>query len=269
MLIIPPPKLFRMEKNRIYASSPQNFSRIKREFNGSSSRCIRFSRLLLPYSSSFLLFFFSNHTATISVKKSKASHKVIGKLRKKSTSIPPPVAPSASPSLVSSPSFEMLPGFEEGIGKEQWKKEQKLVDVVEWRRGKNVVFSVWDFPSGESLTNRFYITDRSMYVVCFDCTKPNPSRIEHWLKLVKATTIDRPPIILVGTRADLLSEEAYDRLFSDLQRRFSHIRFPNLKVFFLFYLLSNSSCCLSISLLFILALSFREFILSPLSLHLE
>ena len=73
--------------------------------------------------------------------------------------------------------------------------------VGELEVDRELVFSAWDFPSGEMITNRFYVTDRSMYVICFDATRPVPARIEFWLKMVKAMTTDRPPVLLVGTKA--------------------------------------------------------------------
>ena len=44
------------------------------------------------------------------------------------------------------------------------------VSVVEWKVDKDLIFSIWDFKFGE-IMNRFFITDRSLYLICFDVTR--------------------------------------------------------------------------------------------------
>ena len=45
--------------------------------------------------------------------------------------------------------------------------------VVEWEldRESGLTLSAWDFPAGEIYTNRFFLTDRAVYFVCFDANK--------------------------------------------------------------------------------------------------
>jgi hypothetical protein len=45
--------------------------------------------------------------------------------------------------------------------------------LVEWELDREIglTLSAWDFPAGEIYTNRFFITDRAVYFVCFDANK--------------------------------------------------------------------------------------------------
>ncbi|KAH3757190.1 leucinerich repeat kinase [Pelomyxa schiedti] len=77
---------------------------------------------------------------------------------------------------------------------------------------KDVTFTVWDL-GGQSVflpTHQFFLTGRALYLVLFNIQNPDTLRIEYWLRQIARTVKQppSPPVILVGTHADLCTEDS-------------------------------------------------------------
>jgi GTPase SAR1 family protein len=122
------------------------------------------------------------------------------------------------------------------------KKEKKKnlstdgVEVQVWnpagdKKKKNAPeFVCWDL-AGQDIyysTHQFFLVARSLYLVVFDLTNPNPERIDYWLQLLSAR-VPTAVVVLVGTHLDdprLSSQAAVDGIVNDLKQR--TIRFKNI-----------------------------------------
>lgn len=107
------------------------------------------------------------------------------------------------------------------------------IDIQPLSISKKVEFRVYDFGGQEVFypTHQFFLSDRALYTVVFNLVDPlSRSRVEYWLKIVRATGGVIPcPVVLVGTHLDdpaLTPELLQDA--KDKCKRFKE-RFTNIK----------------------------------------
>jgi Leucine-rich repeat (LRR) protein/serine/threonine protein kinase/GTPase SAR1 family protein len=124
----------------------------------------------------------------------------------------------------SSPAEIADPVATDGIDIEDWEPLGTDEDGLE-----PIVFSTWDF-AGQQIyhpTHQFFITNRSTYLIIFNLLDQRTSRIEYWLKTLKARTDGKCPVVIVGThRDDKRCDGKYvDSMFASMRRKYS-TRFP-------------------------------------------
>ena len=93
---------------------------------------------------------------------------------------------------------------------------------------------VWDF-AGQALygaTHQFFVSPRSIFIVCFDLRHERDEAIERWLETIVSRAGPDAPVLLVGTPmdepecTDLRVDAALDYLYDKF-----HQRFPNISAY--------------------------------------
>lgn len=96
--------------------------------------------------------------------------------------------------------------------------------------GTSITLNIWDFGGQEVFypTHQFFLTSRSIYLVCLNLVEPGFKRVEYWLQQVKARTI-KTQVILVVTHYDSRKSETdisgLTAPLSKLKARFPFIEF--------------------------------------------
>lgn len=96
--------------------------------------------------------------------------------------------------------------------------------------GSTITLNIWDFGGQEVFypTHQFFLTSRSIYLVCMSLVNPDFKRVEYWLQQVKARTTNTRVILLVTHYDSRKSEAEVTELtapISKLKTRFPFIEF--------------------------------------------
>ena len=104
---------------------------------------------------------------------------------------------------------------------------------------KAVSFNCWDLGGQEIFypTHQFFLTCNSVYILAFDASKPEQSRVEYWMRQIRTLTNNstKAPVFIVGTHIDdpICVPEYLDRLQKSLARTFTRSRFRGMQGVFL------------------------------------
>lgn len=78
---------------------------------------------------------------------------------------------------------------------------QEKIETQTWRpEQSNVVLHVWDFGGQEIMheTHRFFLTERSLYILVLENRKEDDRSIYHWLKAIRSRGGDSPIIVVIN-----------------------------------------------------------------------
>jgi small GTP-binding protein len=106
------------------------------------------------------------------------------------------------------------------------------IAIHEWipdpKAKPRISFSVWDFAGAPIYNNShvFFLDERSVFLLVFDLSlNYNKQDVTTWLQMINCSA-PKSPVILVGTHADLMSEDDISKISSSMLkdlRRFSNI----------------------------------------------
>eukprot|EP01104_Vermistella_antarctica_P011008 TRINITY_DN300_c0_g1_i1.p1 TRINITY_DN300_c0_g1~~TRINITY_DN300_c0_g1_i1.p1 ORF type:complete len:2319 (-),score=629.17 TRINITY_DN300_c0_g1_i1:43-6999(-) len=95
------------------------------------------------------------------------------------------------------------------------------IRITDFKANK-VHFDCWDFAGKETFypLHQFFLASQAIYVVVFDISNQQTSKIEQWLQMIEVRTVDAP-VVLVGTHSDhrLCTKEYVERFVNRLRAK--------------------------------------------------
>ena len=91
-----------------------------------------------------------------------------------------------------------------------------------------LTLKIWDFSKKiiQQPTHKYFLTPGAIYIITFNFTDVSHANLEYWFKIIKEYAGSHCVIILVGTHADLISEEETEKIMLDIRSNFPKLRYP-------------------------------------------
>ena len=126
-------------------------------------------------------------------------------------------------------------------GKRTSKSKKLLGSKTKKKEGEipSISFNCWDFGGQEVFypTHQFFLTSNSVYLLCFNASKPEQARVEYWMRQIRNLTNNsaKAPVFLVGTHRDnsKCTEEYLECIKKNFARSFARSRFRGMQGVFM------------------------------------